>query len=866
MNKALEQNILSLANSLKKKGLEKEAISLEDKLFTFKMAAVHLYKVFEEEGKDVIDFAHSDGDVKMIDSNSGDGVVETVLTIHDKVLSVLNKQPTGKNAQFIESIIKSAEFVLNADDKLDKYKDVDWLLKQSKTDLARLLKNIEILVSSKGFQISWGNISGEKDISPYFVNDIYNFLYDQLANVGKDSKTYYEAIKNYLLSEVNNKMHENSLGRYIDLLEIWHDIASGEGTKINFGPEIKDAELKPAVLEQKKNPSGVQLTEESFSNILEKLDDAEEMLRLRVKVPTDPRIVKFNKNPDKIVNILNKKLRVVKNLKIKINEFLKNNNSFNFNDFIAFLNSKFKDHFSNVKNISMLEESIDKFLAKIGGFLETIKYAGDSFIEIFVKSAQAVPAKPGKSGLPPPPPDTTIPATYKKTTAPGVPHPANTIVPHTSGNGSVYEMQLELKNLSVALKAAQITGADLIGVTGAAPGVSDGLWGPITDAAILKAEDYRKTLSAFKEPLKTERSEENAKYNTSILKEMTASVSGGKGKSQVLDEIYDYIAPVLGISEDTVSVNGINAKKGGVPLKTVNLYSLYDIVSFLENNNIIKAAPADINREKAFLTNDIDQALRNLYKRAAYYYTSEADRSKFDRYMKLVKTLHDSFIRILQQKSRNKELNGFITELELSAADFENKGNLRGNSRDRRDPNDRGNSGRDERDPNGYQINLANSDSGQSIIGNYPFTGSHLEDIDLNNPIWVRYGEGLSEYKMPLILQNFERIDVNDLASRLSRHYDQEKYDSFLKDNGYFSDVKPNDYQKIRSENYSKYKMRQLPDFLNNLENSINAVVNSWDEEYSQYGKNIFEKRRKASATSDSWMKAIRTLRAKISW
>lgn len=109
----LIQDITLLAAALREKGFDKHAEEIEDNLLKYKKAE-SLYNLNIENGNDMIDFAHRDGDVQIVDGGEL-GVVETTKSIADKILAVVNKQPTGqlpKNA----SLNDLASFVKNAQD------------------------------------------------------------------------------------------------------------------------------------------------------------------------------------------------------------------------------------------------------------------------------------------------------------------------------------------------------------------------------------------------------------------------------------------------------------------------------------------------------------------------------------------------------------------------------------------------------------------------------------------------------------------------------------------------------------------------------------------------------------------------------
>ena len=98
---SLEEKLLSLCEQLRTSELTSQASALESSFLLFKSAAAtHLYRVHDEDGEDLINFAHPDGDNKsMQDGELGD--VETTLSRHQKILQVVNKQPTGKLANYV---------------------------------------------------------------------------------------------------------------------------------------------------------------------------------------------------------------------------------------------------------------------------------------------------------------------------------------------------------------------------------------------------------------------------------------------------------------------------------------------------------------------------------------------------------------------------------------------------------------------------------------------------------------------------------------------------------------------------------------------------------------------------------------------
>lgn len=98
---SLDENILKLCNGLRGQGLDSYAESLEKKFITYKAAAnTHLYRAHDEDGVDLINAAHPDGDVNMGDGERGD--VETIVSHQKKMIDVVQKTPTGKLASYVE--------------------------------------------------------------------------------------------------------------------------------------------------------------------------------------------------------------------------------------------------------------------------------------------------------------------------------------------------------------------------------------------------------------------------------------------------------------------------------------------------------------------------------------------------------------------------------------------------------------------------------------------------------------------------------------------------------------------------------------------------------------------------------------------
>lgn len=111
----LYTDLFKLASGLRDRGFVKEADGLEDKILIMKQAETHLYRAMDEDGDDLLDFAHPDGDVRVSDAQEGNGIVETLPSAHQKMVNVVSKTPTGKYAKLIDDIILATAYALDVE-------------------------------------------------------------------------------------------------------------------------------------------------------------------------------------------------------------------------------------------------------------------------------------------------------------------------------------------------------------------------------------------------------------------------------------------------------------------------------------------------------------------------------------------------------------------------------------------------------------------------------------------------------------------------------------------------------------------------------------------------------------------------------
>ena len=105
----LIQDVARLAYALRRKGFVSYAEDIENKLVMYKRAEKNLYDVTNETNQDFIDLAHKDGDVQIIEGAGELGQIETQQSLAEKILAVVNKEPTGKMGMLASLILKNAQ-------------------------------------------------------------------------------------------------------------------------------------------------------------------------------------------------------------------------------------------------------------------------------------------------------------------------------------------------------------------------------------------------------------------------------------------------------------------------------------------------------------------------------------------------------------------------------------------------------------------------------------------------------------------------------------------------------------------------------------------------------------------------------------
>lgn len=183
----LYTDIVVLSGKLREKGYEKQASELEEKAVLFKQAEVHLYRVHDEDGEDLLEYAHPEGDVQVAPAQGDLGKVYTQQGQHKAILEVVKKNPKSALYEIAESV-KTAQ---DATSEIEEVRDRN----QGKADeiLAGLRMYIDKYIVSA---LRGGELAKQ-------ASDLVKKLYQQLT---LDRTGYDEA--NAKIKSVANELKE----------------------------------------------------------------------------------------------------------------------------------------------------------------------------------------------------------------------------------------------------------------------------------------------------------------------------------------------------------------------------------------------------------------------------------------------------------------------------------------------------------------------------------------------------------------------------------------------------------------------------------------------------------------------------------
>ena len=250
-SKDLFADVAKFAAALRKKGYVEEADGIEQKMFMLKQAESQYYDVFNEEGEDLIEFAHQDGEAEVAPSSGGHGVVETEITGHQKRLNVVNKKPTGKYASEITNMLLLASEVLKIKKEGQETEaasaDPD-AINEALLSLYDDLDQLKTEFDSALF--SWSGFTLRK-IDIWLHKETREF-YEEKAELGNSLTTLYNQYKVAYGKEIGgtpDDLVKNMLSKNYDALKQWAANA-GIDPKYFIGSRPADAEKKKRAVKQ----------------------------------------------------------------------------------------------------------------------------------------------------------------------------------------------------------------------------------------------------------------------------------------------------------------------------------------------------------------------------------------------------------------------------------------------------------------------------------------------------------------------------------------------------------------------------------------------------------------------------------------
>lgn len=226
----LQGDMIRLVAGLRSRGYEAEANDLEDKIHIHKQAEVHLYRAFDEDGEDLIEFAHPEGDTEVAHSKGGYGKVETITSAQKRILEMLKKKPTGKYAAANNAIVKTAKSQEEA---------IEWISNNTYTKTDQILSELKSKIENEKDDdgvLWWWNMGGfgaapvGSMVTTNFAKTLDKYL-TGWAKGGYDPEYLIEAIRFQMLKHIYRTTWYNDGDLSVGKL-----FAGGaSGTHYNFG-------------------------------------------------------------------------------------------------------------------------------------------------------------------------------------------------------------------------------------------------------------------------------------------------------------------------------------------------------------------------------------------------------------------------------------------------------------------------------------------------------------------------------------------------------------------------------------------------------------------------------------------------------
>ncbi len=194
-------DLIKLAEGLRAKGFIQNADVLEEKIFAYKKAS--------EKYNSELNAAHPDGDASMAEASNGLGDVETLESAHEKIIEVINKNPTGKQAtkKIIDNILHASEDILTIKKKAQDIAEEsaeDIFSGKSATRIATI-KEINNIVAGQFPKIS--SILRGKDVDP----SKWGFSYEGVRN--------YPTIRELYASYTEPKIDRSIIDNFFQISE-----------------------------------------------------------------------------------------------------------------------------------------------------------------------------------------------------------------------------------------------------------------------------------------------------------------------------------------------------------------------------------------------------------------------------------------------------------------------------------------------------------------------------------------------------------------------------------------------------------------------------------------------------------------------
>ena len=650
----LLSKLANLSKNLRKSGKTEQADRLDYKVAMYVTAAeknTHLYRTHDEEGEDLIEFAHPDGDVEICPSSGGYGKIETQLSQHKKIVDMVQKEPTGNYAT--ASILEDVAGVLG----LKKRAEVD-VTTDYNNNIGYILENFSVAENwsdKPNFYFSgFLSTAGIKFDSVGGGASGSNIVVVERGPETRDNWYSWNIKEDYLYRNVLGGNWGNGVSGTIESFEKAHnDLVNGSQAKFD------------QILQGQKNiVNGLIIGPDTN---IEQIDKNIKTLHgLRGGEAT---IESFGSSPWKLYFINNQGMlnRIADAIGFAIGWALKIRTILGKMEEWAQWQNRYKQGYvkptvgrilkaMNYFNVNSVEALVPKIQEQIDEYAN--KKASARFrLEKKAQDFSKKPDTPPSAAAPAAAPPAAAPAT-KPAPAPsgvGIRQPAsgrrdinkriadlrywqNTHLPEYWQ--AVQQMQSQLHNLADALKNinastyALLTGTAIKEFRDQKINPFDGQWGEGTAAAIKTAKEELLNLNPDASKIKegpssglmyfagTDEEKQKqvgriAKENTRIISEILSKAGLSSSTGVASGTVFDYVPKQWTQDLEFMLLN----KETGIELKSGDLSDLRSFSNWLNLNQIITNIKADSYEDSRFLNEDsrfLIESLRALKQRADY--------------------------------------------------------------------------------------------------------------------------------------------------------------------------------------------------------------------------------------------------------